>query len=177
MGLLYFLLSFLEGPVDLQRYSGGEPILGKTGYVVLKLAMAITVILFQRGFFIAAGIFKNYVLRIACIAFATAMVGIYMYDVASVFQPLLNTNLYLIASSIPLGAIAIMYGFALYQLRPQLGRLALMAACFEVISGCFFLTGVLGFIGVFTHIPAELLEILLLVRINETGKSASVNSR
>jgi transcriptional regulator with XRE-family HTH domain len=163
-GVLYFLLGLFEGAADLFRFEEDRLVFSNTTYVLMKISVLAAFIVFQRGFVILGGVFKNYLLRITSFVLIIGDIVVIGYDIASIFYDPLERGFILGAEAFTYGGIVIVYGVSLWKLRRTVGDIAAYAGLFEIIAGCFFLTIVLSFIGLFVLMPAELLEIIILYK-------------
>jgi transcriptional regulator with XRE-family HTH domain len=163
-GILYFMLGMFEGAADIVRLQEDRLAVGEAYYVVMKLAVLVTFVLFQRGFVALGALFSNYLLRIASFVLIIGNVIVIGYDIVSVFIGPTRDEFILWGEAFTYGGILIAYGVALLRLRPVVGSIAKYAGLFEIIAGCLFLTVVLSFIGFFVLMPAELLEIIILYK-------------
>ena len=163
-GILFFMLGFFEGAAENFRFKENTLVFSEPFYVVLKISVLITFVLFQRGFVILGGVFGNYLLRIASFVLIFGEVVTVGYDIASVFYAPAERGFILGAEAFTYGGILIVYGIALRRLQKGVGSVAGYAGLFEIIAGSFFLTIVLAFIGFFVLMPAELLEIIILYK-------------
>jgi transcriptional regulator with XRE-family HTH domain len=170
-GLLYFLIGFFEGAAEYFRYKDQVIIYSTTFYILIKTSYVIAHILFQRGFIFLGGLYKNYLLRIISFILIFGNILIIGYDIASLFYDSLERQFVLGSEAIVFGCIGILYGISLRRLRKQLGTVATYAGVFELLTGCFFLTVVLSFVGFIVRIPAELLEIIMLYKSVDIIKS------
>ena len=171
-GILYFMLGLFEGAVDIARLQEDRLVLGEAYYVVLKVAVLITYVLFYRGFVALGGLFSNYLLRIASFVLIIGNVVVIGYDIASALYPPMQDAFILGAEAFTYGGILIVYGVALRRLRPVVGSIAGYAGLFAIIAGCLFLTVVLFFIGSFVLMPAELLQIIILYKSIDIATAA-----
>ena len=163
-GVLYFLLGFFDAAAETFRYQDNTMVFGRPVYIALKLSLLISLILFQRGFVVLGRIFDNYLLRIMSFFLIVGEILTTGYDIASVFYYPVERQSVLGAESFIYGGILIIYGISLRRLRHDVGSIARWAGLFEILAGCFFLTIVLGFIGFFVLMPANLLEIIILYK-------------
>ena len=163
-GILYFMLGLFEGAADIVRLQEDKLVVGEAYYVVMKVAVLVTFVLFQRGFVALGGLTANYLLRITSFVLIIGNVVVIGYDIASVFYGPTEDAFILGAEAFTYGGIMIVYGVALRRLRPVVGSIAGYAGLFEIIAGCLFLTVVLSFIGFFVLMPAELLQIIILYK-------------
>lgn len=170
-GLVYFLLGFLETGLYISRFSEGEFIVGKTGYIIIELITLGAFIFFMRGFVLAGKILKNYLLKIAAFIIIFVSGLFYLYDIISLFTWELSIDFVLGAASISYGIISIFFGIALFRLQNALGVLAVVAAIFELVSAIFFLTVLLSWVGLLFLLPAVILEVVLLYKIMEMVKA------
>lgn len=163
-GVLYFMLSLFEAAAEVASLQEGKLAVGEAYYVVMKVAVLVTYVLFLRGF-VALGVFSaNYLLRIISFVLMIGNVLVIGHDIASAFYSPMQDAFILGAEAFTFGGILIVYGVALRRLRPVVGSIAGYAGLFEIIAGGLFLTVVLSFIGFFVLMPAELLQIIILYK-------------
>ncbi|MEL7585608.1 MAG: helix-turn-helix transcriptional regulator [Prolixibacteraceae bacterium] len=163
-GVLYFILGFLEGAAEYFRYQDNELIYGSTFYVIMKLAVLISSVYFQRGFILLGGLFRNYLLKIVSVISIGCSILLIAYDIASIFYDSAERHFILGAAALTFGGIGIIYGLSLKRLEYSIGTIVKYAAFFEILAGCFFLTIVLSFISFILLIPAGLFEIIILYK-------------
>jgi transcriptional regulator with XRE-family HTH domain len=163
-GILYFMLALFEGAADIARLQEDRLAGGEAYYVVMKVAVLVTFVLFQRGFVALGGLSGNYLLRITSFLLIIGNVIVTGYDIASAFYSPMEDAFILGAEAFTYGGIMIVYGVALRRLRPVVGSIAAIAGLFAIIAGGLFLTVVLFFIGSFVLMPAELLQIIILYK-------------
>ena len=175
-GIFYVILGFLEGAAEYLRYKENTILFGEALYAVLKISVLITYVLFQRGFILLGGVFKNYLLKIVSYILIFGSFLITSYDVASVFYNSVEREFILGAEALTFGGIGIIYGMSLTRLRKTVGNVSAYAGIFEIIAGCFFLTLIFSFVGFIVLIPAELLEIVVLYKGLEIMKNQEKGS-
>jgi transcriptional regulator with XRE-family HTH domain len=163
-GILFFLIGFFEGAAEYFRYKDDQLIFGVPVYVVIKISYLAAYILFQRGFILLGGLFKNYLLRITSFILIFGNILIIGYDIVSIFYDSIERQYILGSEAVVFGCIGIIYGISLGRLRKSIGTVATYAGVFEILAGCFFLTVVLSFMGFIALVPAELFEILVLYK-------------
>lgn len=169
-GIVYFILSFVEGPIEYFRFTKGEMFIGIPAYVVMKVCLLVAVVFFQRGFILVGALFNNYLLKAISVVLMGAHVLLIVLDIGSLSFGSDEREAILVGAALLFGAIGIVYGIALRRLGQQLGRVAKFAAGFEIAAACLFLTVIFGFIGDIVHIPAELFEIIILFKVIERIK-------
>jgi transcriptional regulator with XRE-family HTH domain len=170
-GVVYFILSFVEGPVEYLRFTKGEMLIGIPAYVVMKTCLLVAVIFFLRGFIVVGVIYNNYLLKIISMVLIGAHALLIFLDIASLSFDSVEREAVLVGAALLFGAIGIVYGIALRRLGHQLGRVAKFAAGFEFAAACLFLSVIFGFVGDVVHIPAELFEIIILFKVIERMKA------
>lgn len=170
-GMLYFLMGFFEGAAEYFRYEENRMIFGIPGYLIVKTATIVTYVYFQRGFILIGVIYRNYLLKVISLILIFGNILVAGYDMASIFYDSIERPFIIGAEALSFGGMGVLYGFALLKLPHPIRRLSSMAAMFEIITGFFFLTIILGFIGFIVHIPAELLEIVILFKAAEALKT------
>ena len=170
-GICYFILGFGEAAVEYYRFRDQEMIFSNSGYVIMKVAVLISVLFFLRGFILIGGMFKNYLLKITTailIGFNILLIG---YDIVSIYYESLEREFVLSTAAISFGVLGVIYGISLSRLKDSLGMLATYAGILQIIAACFFLIIILSFIGMIVMIPVELLEIILVFKTIEIIKS------
>jgi hypothetical protein len=163
-GLLYFILGFPEGAADYFRYKEDTILYGIPLYVILKIAVLISFILFQRGFIVLGGLFNNYLLKISSYVLIFGSFLIVSYDIASIFYNSIDKEFIFGAEVVTFGVIGVIYGISLLRLVKTVGKVSKYAGVFEIIAGCFFLSVIFSFIGIIVLMPAVLLEIIILYK-------------
>jgi len=170
-GILFFLIGFFESAAEYFRYKDGDLIFGTSAYLAIKISTLVTYILFQRGFILLGGLFKNYLLRITSFILIFGNILIIGYDIASIYYDAIERQYVLGSEAVVFGCIGIIYGISLRRLRKSVGSVASYAGGFEILAGCFFLTVVLSFMGFIVLVPAELFNILTLYKAVDLIKS------
>jgi transcriptional regulator with XRE-family HTH domain len=169
-GVIYFLLTFPEAFSEYKRFIDGTIIFGDKWYIVLKVTLLVSFIIFQMGFVLIGKLFNNYLLRIAAIIHIAFIAGLYVYDVASVNEP--GDNKWAIVPAAMLyGAIGLLYGAALIQLREKLSTTAWLAGGLEILSACIFFTVALFPLADLIAMFAELLELVILYKVIDRLKN------
>ena len=149
-GIFYITLGLLEGPLDMQRIS--EDLTGTANYfffpiedfsqsfyVIIKVLVLVSFILFFRGFVTIGAQINNPLLKISSLllmGFITFSIG---YDISSLYYNPVDPLFILMGISILFGVLSIIFGIALISLRPTLGVICLISGLLEIAAGCFFL--------------------------------------
>ena len=171
LGLVYFILGFLESAADYFRMEDDRMIFSIPVYIIIKVAVLVCFFYFQRGFILVGHMFRNYLLKIMSYVLIFGVFLIIAYDIASVFYGFAEREFILGAEALTFGGIGILYGVSLIKLQKSLGQVPVIAGIFEIFAAGFFLTLVLSFAGYIMLIPAELLEIVILFKAVEIIKS------
>lgn len=171
LGLVYFILGFLEAAAEYFRMEEDRMIFSIPVYISIKVAVLISFFFFQRGFIVIGHMFRNYLLKIMSYVLIFGVFLIISYDIASLFYDSVEREFILGAQALTFGGIGILYGISLIKLQRSFGNVPVAAGIFEIAASCFFLTIILSFIGHIMLIPAELLEIVILYKAVEIIKS------
>lgn len=171
LGLVYFILGFLEAAAEYFRYKEDRLIFSITVYIIIKVAVLISFFYFQRGFILVGHMFRNYLLKIMSYVLIFGVFLIISYDIASLFYESVEREFILGAQALTFGGIGILYGISLIKLQRSFGNVPVVAGIFEIAGSIFFLTIILSFVGHIMLIPAELLEIVILYKAVEIIKS------
>ena len=159
------MLGLFEGAVDIARLQEDRLVLGEAYYVVLKVAVLITYVLFYRGFVALGGLFSNYLLRIASFVLIIGNVVVIGYDIASALYLPMQDAFVLGAEAFAYGGILIVYGVALRRVSARRGRrLPDSPVCSQSLRAVCSSRWCCSFIGFFVLMPAELLQIIILYK-------------
>ena len=164
-GIVYFILGFFESTADFIRYTENRLIYHPATYISLKIVSLMAFMFFQRGFVVAGGLLKNYLLSVSSIIIIFGVLLTTSLDIASIYNEEIYSESTLGAMGITFGVLGIIFGIALIRLRKETGDLALATGVFQILAGFFFMTLVLSFVGFIILIPAELCAIILLFKI------------
>lgn len=167
LGLVYFIAGLFEGVADYFRFAEDSMVFSTAGFIIIKLIVVISFIYFQRGFIIIGGLFKNYLLKITSYLLIVCTALIIGYEIASVFYNSVEELYVMGGAALTFGSILIVHGIALIRLKNTVGTVANYAGVFAIISGAFFLTVILSFIGLILTLPLELFQIFLLYKAVE----------
>ncbi|MHA7055763.1 helix-turn-helix domain-containing protein [Aquimarina sp. M1] len=169
-GIVYFILSFAEFVIDYYRLEQGEMIIGELIYILLKIVILISIVLFTRGFVLTGKIFKNYLLKITAFMFIFVTVLFYSFDIISLYIGVFDYRIVIGAESMTYGIIGILFGVSIFRLQNALGTIAKVTAIFEIITYGFMTTIFLSIVGLLFLTPTILLEIILLFKVCEMIK-------
>jgi len=170
-GVVYFLLGFLEFAADYSRYFEGDMLMANAPYIILKIGVLATYIYFIWGFIITGTLFKQYLLKIASYLLIGINLLFYSYDIISLFtatiytEQVITTNYVITTHSIFYGIAAFLFGFALLRLVKPIGKLATISGGLMIACAVFFIIVFLGFLGYIFSIPAIVLQIILLFKV------------
>lgn len=167
-GIIYFILGLAESVVEFMRFDTSPSLYFPLIYTTIKAFSLVTFIFFMIGFVEVGRQFQNYLLRISAFLMMGVILIVNLYDIISILQSLTEKEFWSIkaAEGIAFGGVDIIFGFALTRLE-QLGIMARVAGILEIIAGLFFITAILGFVGLFVLIPATILEVVILYKAYE----------
>ena len=166
-GIIYFLSGFVEFAVDYARFQEDELIIPKAAYISMKFIVMLTYIYFLWGFVLSGKIFNNYLLKIGAFFLIGTTILFYGYDMASLYFEPFYTEYVITIQSIFCGIGGIIFGLAVMRLENPFGKIAGIAGGFEVVSGILFALVFMAWLGLAFLIPAMILQIILLYKIEE----------
>lgn len=176
LGIVYFLLAFVEGVFDYGLWEAGEEISPEAApwYIAVKIGIMVTFGFFTFGFYRLSLIKANVIVKAASIMLIIAtcfgvVADIYAFNNASVWQSVQFSK------AILFGALYIVFGLGLIKYQSEFGSLALVAGILSIISGIAFMSIILAIPGLFVFTIFEILQLVLLYKAYEsiTGKSPS----
>lgn len=172
-GIIYLILGFLEGPMDLMRIS--EDLSGTSSYfffpledfsqsfyLVVKVLVLASYIFFLRGFVALGTKINNSLLRISSILLIALMIFTISHDIISLFYNPIDRLFVLTGISVAFGVLGIIFGISLIQLRKSLGVICLIAGLLEITAGLFFLF--INPLGLPLQMLAGLLQVIILYK-------------
>ncbi|MCS4433569.1 helix-turn-helix domain-containing protein [Aquiflexum gelatinilyticum] len=176
VGIVYFLLAFVEGVFDYGLWEAGEKIGTEAApwYIAVKIGIMLTFGVFTFGYYKLSMIKPNIIVKAASILLIIAtcfgvVADIYGYNNASVWQSVQFSK------AILFGALYIVFGLGLIRYQTEFGSLALVTGILSIISGIAFLSIILAIPGLFVFTIFEILQLVLLYKAYESvsGKSPS----
>ncbi len=175
-GLIYFLSGFVEFAVDYARYYEDELIISKGAYISMKFIVLLAYIYFLWGFVLSGEIFNNYLLKIGTYFLIGTTILFYGYDMVSLYFEPFYIEYVIVTQSIFCGIGGIIFGLALMRLKKPMGKIPEVAGGFEIVSGILFSIVFMAWLGLIFLIPAVILQIILLYKIEEFVKNKSAEN-
>ncbi len=165
-GIIYFALGIVEVLLDFSRFDYDLPVYFPLVYTSVKLLTLASFSLFMIGFVEVGKIANGYLVQIGAYILLGMMAIIEIYDVVSLFSDCtVDEFLQLKAiEGVIVGGVEIIFGIGLFRMGAQLGIISKVAGVMEIVIGAFFLTLILGFVGLFLLIPATIIEIALIYK-------------
>jgi transcriptional regulator with XRE-family HTH domain len=176
VGIVYFLLAFVEGVFDYGLWEAGEEISPEAApwYIAVKIGIMLTFGVFTFGYYRLSLIKPNVIVKAASILLIIATcfgvaADIYGFNNASVWQSVQFSK------AILFGSLYIVFGLGLIRSQTDFGSFALVTGILSIISGIAFLSIILAIPGLFVFTIFEILQLVLLYKAYEsiTGKSPS----
>jgi transcriptional regulator with XRE-family HTH domain len=176
VGIVYFLLAFVEGVFDYGLWEAGEEISPEAApwYIAVKIGIMVTFGVFAFGYYRLSMIKPNVIVKAASILLIIATcfgvaADIYGFNNASVWQSVQFSK------AILFGALYIVFGLGLIKYQTEFGSFALVTGILSIISGIAFLSVIFAIPGLFVFTIFEILQLVLLYKAYEsiTGKSPS----
>ncbi|WP_420318727.1 helix-turn-helix domain-containing protein [Ekhidna sp.] len=177
-GIVYFVVGFIDGAIEIDRYENGDSNMSAAFYIPMKLLYFISYTIFMYGLIRLADYFNNYLLKISSYIMIGLFAFITILDISSIFIEISESNYIMIGvgESMSVGVIGILIGIGLIRLQDGMGVLAKAAGIIEIIAGSCFLI-VIGFLmGYIMLIPAIILEVILLFKGYEFIKSERIKA-
>lgn len=166
-GLIYFLSGFVEFAVDYARFYEDKLIISNTLYIIIKSIVLLTFVFFMRGFVFTGNIYGNYLLKIG----AYMLIGINVlfcgYDIVSLYFEGFYIEYVLIMQSIFFGIGGFIFGFALIKWNDSLGVIPKVAGGLQIAASVMFILVFMAWLGYIFILPAVLLQIILLFKIED----------
>ncbi len=164
-GIFFLVAAVFEGIGDYVRFEDDELIYGRWGHVAVKVLAVVFNSLLLYGFLVSGRLLKNYLMKIASVVMLFALLFFYVYDIVSVFYDPLHFEVVLLAESVTLGALGILFGISIIKSEKKLGPIAYVSGGMELLIAFCLLTVFLSPIALFLFFPVIVLEIILLYRV------------
>lgn len=169
-GILYFLLGFVEFAADWNRWFENSMIFSNGFYIAVKVSVLISFSLFIVGFVELGVLFKNGILKLASLAMILFSALFYGYEILSLYYEIIPFMYFLGFMAVLFGAIGIVFGLGIIQLKHTFGNFATLTGAAEIFMSTLFITVVLALIGYFVLTIVILLQIIFLYKVLEKLK-------
>ncbi len=174
-GILYLLIGPFEGFADYYRFGDGELVFGLAGHIIIKIISYIGYAVLIYGFLIVGKLLRNYLMKIAAVLLIVVLLLFYAYDITSLFfESTFPIEGILIAESIILGTLGVLFGISILKSAKKLGTLGYVAGGLEIITAVCFLLVVLSLLGLVLQFPTVIVEVIVLLKIRQAIKVQSV---
>ena len=177
-GIIYFILGFLELPLDIKMLTGtGDPSNWNSMYSIVKVSSFTSLVLFMIGFLKISKYENNYILGVATWFFIIGSGLLMTLDISLSFSESFPNSLYSIVKLGTFGLLYLLFGFGFIKFespwKSYLGFLGVLG----MLTGVMFLTFV-GTVGaVFIMVLFEIgLLYCLMTYINKIGRTSSPGS-
>ena len=164
-GIFFLVAALFEGVADYVRFDDDELIYGRWGHLTVKVLALVLNSLLLYGFLVSGRLLKNYLMKIASVLMLFALLFFYAYDVVSVFYEPLHFEVILLAESVVLGALGVLFGISIIKSEKKLGPIAYVSGGMELLIAFCLLTVFLSPVALFLFFPVIILEIVLLYKI------------
>ena len=178
-GIVYFVVGFIDGALEVDRYESGDIDVSPIFYIPMKLLYFFSYAVFIYGFIRLSDYFNNYLLKVSSYIMIGLFAFITLLDIASLYLDISDANLIMIGvgESMSVGVVGILLGIGLIRLQDGMGVLAKAAGIIEIVTGGCFLIVILFLMGYILLIPATILEVILLFKGYEYIKSQHLKTR
>lgn len=164
-GIIYFAIGFIETIADVYQFTQDESIFNKIVYTTIKVISSVAFVLFFTGFLKIAKLYGHKLLEIIVYVFMSAYVVVELYDIFLINSSSETIIISGIAQLIIFGAIQIIFGLSLLQLKDKLGTLIQVNGVLEIITGACLATVILATLGAFILIPTVIVEIIVIYKL------------
>ncbi|MFD0796195.1 helix-turn-helix domain-containing protein [Maribacter chungangensis] len=170
-GILYLLVGPFEAFLDYYRFGGERMVFGLGGHVFIKIVSYFSYALFIYGFLIIGKLYQNYLMKIAAVLLISVLLLFYSYDIVSLFYAsVLPIEGILVAQSIIVGTLGLLFGISLIKSSKEWGVLGYVAGGLELFTAFCFLIVILALVGLVTQFPTVIVEVVLLIKIRQMVK-------
>lgn len=177
VGILYFILAFVEGVFDYGLWESGNGMSKESApwFIAVKVGIMFSFGIFTFGYYKLSLFKPNVILKAASILLIVATcfgVGadIYAFNTnATTWQSVQFSK------AILFGALYIVFGLGLIRYQSEFGSFALVTGILSIISGIAFMSIILAIPGLIVFTIFEILQLVLLYKAYEsiTGKITS----
>ena len=164
-GIFFLVAAVFEGIADYVRFENDELVYGQWGHLAIKVLALLLNALLLYGFLVSGRLLKNYLMKIASVLMLFALLFFYTYDIISVFYDPLHFEVVLLAESVVLGALGVLFGISIIKSEKKLGPIAYVSGGMELLIAFCLLTVFLSPAALFLFFPVIILEIVLLYKV------------
>ena len=162
LGIFYLLIGIPEGIADIARIFDDYLIFPKGVYVAIKLLMLATAIIFYRGFILCGKLFANNLLRIVTFIYLITLGLLTLLDIAALYSDFINQATLVVAYSVSIGIVGILFGVAILKLQQVNSTLANICGIGQILASFLMCTVIFSWLGYLIMTPVIILEIVLL---------------
>ncbi|QKX06078.1 helix-turn-helix transcriptional regulator [Aquimarina sp. TRL1] len=174
-GIVYFICSFFEVAAEYMTFDGSQSLLGTTFYILIKIILLISLLLFIRGFIVIGELFNHQWLKTISYIYAGCTICLIGYEMLTVYHPSELDKVTYVAAAIIFGGIKIFFGASLLKLQNDISSIAKYAGILEIIAGVLLMTVILFFIADIILMFAEIIEILLIYLVIKKKEKSDIN--
>ncbi len=168
VGILYFLIGFVEFYLDADLAFTETLSISSSFYISVKLISLVSMLFFYNGFAVSGAIFNNYLLQTSSILLMIVFGISVGYDIYCLYSPNESEEYFAIIFSIVTGCAMLLNGIGILRLKKYLGtNLTAVTAILVIFTGITLITVFLFILGLFALIPVTILQLILLYRIRE----------
>jgi transcriptional regulator with XRE-family HTH domain len=167
IGIVYFLLAYVELAFDFMLLESGELAVSNGWYFAVKIAIILTFSFFIMGYYKLSFLIPNNLIKGASIFLIVGIVVSNSFDMFAVLHPVISIEIFQIAKSIVFGALYLVFGIGLIGYQKQFGSLAFVGGCLGILSGIMFISVILVLPGLVVFTIFEILQLILLFKAAE----------
>ena len=164
-GVIHFFIGFLETAADFYQFTDDLSLLNTSIYIVVKTISAISFVFFFVGFYTIAKRYSRQLLKVITLLLMTAFVISNCIDVFTMQLIAETLAIRIVIECIVFGALQVVFGIGILQLKSKLGQLAQVNGVLEILVGASLATVIFASVGIFLLIPTIIIEVLLLYKL------------
>ncbi len=164
-GVIHFFIGFLETAADFYQFTDDLSLLNTSMYIVVKTISAISFVFFFVGFYTIAKRYSRQLLKVITLLLMTAFVISNCIDVFTMQLIAETLAIRIVIECIVFGALQVVFGIGILQLKSKLGQLAQVNGVLEILVGASLATVIFASVGIFLLIPTIIIEVLLLYKL------------
>jgi len=161
-GILLLLIGIPEGIADVARIFDENLIFPSGVYIGIKVLMLLAAIFFYRGFILCGKLFANNLLRIVTFIYLITLGLLTILDIVSLYTDFINQATSIVAYSVSIGIIGMLFGIAILKLQQVNKSLAMICGIAQIFASFLMCSIVFNWLGYFLMTPVIILEIVLL---------------
>ncbi len=170
LGIVCFIIGFPESYFGKLLFERSLTSTESTFFILAKVISVSSYFYFIKGFLHLGKTNQIPLMAVSSMFLMIGAIASGVFEILGAFQ-MISFRSVIASESVYFGAIGVLFGISLFKAEQITGKYGVVAGLLEVLAGFTFLSVFLGFVGLFIHVPAELLEIIILYSLaQKVGK-------